>query len=57
MGNTFLKIRMENEIKHREIKILTANKRRNYLVSALLYTKIFFGKFTSNRNKKTKYYK
>ena len=45
---------MENMRKHRDIKLVTAEGRRNYLVSETNYhTKnVFCRKFISNRNKK-----
>ena len=46
---------MENVRKHRDIKLVTTEARRNYLVSAPNYhtTDFFFRKFISHRNKKT----
>ena len=41
-------------MKHRDIKFVTTERRRNYLLSEPNYhtTKIFYGKFVSNRNEK-----
>ena len=41
---------LENVRKHREIKIVTRERRRNYLVSQPY--KVFYRKFISNRNGK-----
>ena len=45
---------MENVRKHRNIKLATREKRRNYLVSEPNYhtTKFFTKNFISNRNEK-----
>ena len=47
---------MENLRKHRDIKLVTTNKKRNYLVSEpnYLIDKMFFRTFVSNRNEKNK---
>ena len=45
---------MENVRQHRDIKLVTTERRRNYLVSEPNYytTNFFYRKFISNRNKK-----
>ena len=45
---------MENVRKHKNIKLVTTERRRNYLVSEQNYhsTKFFCGKRISNRNEK-----
>ena len=49
----FGKKAMENERKHRDIKLVTTERRMNYLVSAKFsYYKVFHRKFISNRNEK-----
>ena len=47
---------MENVRKHRDIKLVTTDKRRNQLTSEPNYhtSKYFFRKFDSNRNEKNK---
>ena len=44
----------KNMMKHRDIKFVATERRRNYLLSEPNYhtTKIFYGKFVSNRNEK-----
>ena len=46
-GNT-----MENMRKNRDMKLVTNEARRNYLISKLSYKKFFFKKFISFRNEK-----
>ena len=46
-GNT-----MENMRKNRDIKLVTNEARRNYLISELSYKNFFFKKFISLRNEK-----
>ena len=49
----FGKKTMENERKRRDIKLVTTERRMNYLVSAKFsYYKVFHRKFISNRNEK-----
>ena len=46
---------MENVRKHRDIKLVTTQRRRNYLKSEPNHdTKIFYRKFISNRNEKNR---
>ena len=47
---------MENVRNHRDIKLVTNEAKRNYLVSELKlsYNKFFFRKFASHTNKKEK---
>ena len=55
MSNAVFGKSMENTRNHRDIKLVTAEKRRNYSVSELNYcTKCFFSfwKSISNRNEK-----
>ena len=44
---------MENVRKHRDIKLVTTEARRNYLASEPNYHANFFRTFISHRNKKT----
>ena len=46
MDNTALRKTMENVRKHRDIKIVTTERRRNYLVSEANYHTVIF--FTKN---------
>ena len=49
----FGKKTMENERKHRDLKLVTTERNMNYLVSAKFsYYKIFHRRFISNRNEK-----
>ena len=54
MNNSVFGKTMDNVRKHRNIKLVTTEKRRDYLVSEPNYhtTKFFYRKFISNRNKK-----
>ena len=54
MNNAVFGKIMENVRKHRDIKLVTTEERRNYLVPELNYytTNIFFWKSMSNRNEK-----
>ena len=63
MNNVVFGKTMENVRKHRCIKLVTRERRRNYLVSEpyykvflgkLSYYKVFHGNFISNRNEKKK---
>ena len=47
---------MEKVRKHRHIKLVRAEGRRNYLVSETIYHTFFFRKLISHRNKKNKYF-
>ena len=55
MNNAVFEKSMENVRKHRDIKLLTTKRRRNYLVPEPNYhtTKIFTENLFFNRNKKT----
>ena len=50
MNNAVFGKTMENAGKHRKIKLVTTEGRRNYLVSEPNYHKGFHRKFISNRN-------
>ena len=54
MNNIFFGKTIENVRKHRDIKLVTTERRRNYLVSEPNYhtTKFFYRTFISNRNEK-----
>ena len=54
MNNAVLEKTMENMRKHRDIRLVTKERRRNYLVSEPNYhtTKFFPRNFISNRNLK-----
>ena len=54
MNNAVFGKTMEKVRSHRDIKLVTTNKRRSYLVSEPKYDKMFFRKRTSNRNEKNK---
>ena len=46
---------MENVRKHRDIKLVTTQRRRDYLKSEqIMILKIFYRKFISNRNEKNR---
>ena len=51
MNNAFFGKTTENQKKYRNIKLVTTEKRRNYLVSEPYY-KAFHREFISNRNEK-----
>ena len=53
ISNAFFEKVMENVRKYREIKLVTRERRRNFLVSATNYhtTRFFQRKFIGNRNK------
>ena len=55
-NNTVFRKTMENVRKHRDIKLVTTDRRRNPLVSEPNYhkTKYFLRKFIGNRNEKDK---
>ena len=54
MNNTVFGKNMENVREHRHIKLVTTERRRNYLLSESNYPyyKVFHRKFISNRNEK-----
>ena len=54
MNNAVFGKAMKNVRKHRDNKFVTAEKRRNYVVSEPNYqtTKFFYRKFFSNKNEK-----
>ena len=56
MNNSVFGKTMDNVRKHRDIELVTTDKKRNKLVSEPNYytTKRFFRKFVSNRNEKSK---
>ena len=50
MNNVVFGKTMNNVRKRRDIKVVTTERRRNYLVSELLYHKVFHRKVISNKN-------
>ena len=54
MNNSVFGKTMENLRKHRDIKLVTTDKRRNQLVSEPNYHTMVFRVFVSNRNEKDK---
>ena len=56
MNNAVFGNAMENVRKHRAIKLVTTEKRRNYLISKPNYYKVFQRKFISIEMEKTERY-
>ena len=52
MNNEAFKKNMENLRKHRDIKIVTKNKKLFGVRTNISYYQVFHGEFISNRNKK-----